>query len=57
MEKKYIIFYYDVDEEGIPIPSCDVLQDVTNSLVEIFKDKNIDCLIVYIILMKKQEKK
>ena len=46
MEKKYIIFYYDVDEEGFPIPSCDVLQEVTNSLVEIFKDKNIDCLLL-----------
>ena len=46
MEKKYIIFYYDVDEEGFPIPFCDVLQDVTNSLVEIFKDKNIDCIIL-----------
>lgn len=46
MEKKYMIFYYDVDEEGIPIPSCDMLQDVTNSLAEIFKNKNIDCIIL-----------
>ena len=46
MEKKYMIFYYDVDEEGIPIPSYDVLQDVTNSLAENFKDKNIDCIIL-----------
>ena len=46
MEKKYMIFYYDVDEEGIPILSFDMLQNVTNSLVEIFKDKNIDCIIL-----------
>ena len=46
MEKKYIIFYYDVDEEGFPIPSCDVLQDATNLLVEVFKDKNIDCIML-----------
>lgn len=46
MEKKYIIFYYDVDEEGIPIPSSDMLQDVTDSLVKNFKDKNIDCIIL-----------
>ena len=37
MEKKYMIFYYDVDEEGFPIPSYDTLQDVTDSLVKIFK--------------------
>ena len=46
MEKKYMIFYYDVDEEGFPIPSYDTLQDVTDSLVKIFKDKNIDCIIL-----------
>lgn len=46
MEKKYMIFYYDVDEQGFPIPSYDVLQDVINSLVEVFKDKNIDCIIL-----------
>ena len=46
MEKKYMIFYYDVDEEGFPIPSCSMLQDVANSLVEVFKDKNIDCIIL-----------
>lgn len=46
MEKKYMIFYYDVDEEGIPVLSLDMLQDVTNSLVELFKDKNIDCIIL-----------
>ena len=46
MEKKYMIFYYDVDEEGFPILSYDTLQDVTNSLVKIFKDKNIDCIIL-----------
>lgn len=46
MEKKYMIFYYDVDEEGFPILSYDTLQDVTDSLVKIFKDKNIDCIIL-----------
>lgn len=46
MEKKYMIFYYDVDEEGNSILSLDMLQDVTNSLVELFKDKNIDCIIL-----------
>ena len=46
MEKKYMIFYYDVDEEGFPIPSYDMLQDVVNSLTETFKDKNIDCIIL-----------
>ena len=46
MDKKYIIFYYDVDEKGFPIPSCTMLQDVTNELVKIFKDKNIDCIIL-----------
>ena len=46
MEKKYIIFYYDVDEEGFPIPSCDMLQEVANELVKAFEDKNIDCIIL-----------
>ena len=46
MEKKYIIFYYDVDEEGFPIPSCSMLQDVANELTKVFKDKNIDCIIL-----------
>ena len=46
MEKKYMIFYYDVDEQGFPIPSCNTLQDVANSLAETFKDKNIDCIIL-----------
>lgn len=46
MEKKYMIFYYDVDEEGNSVLSLDMLQDVTNSLVELFKDKNIDCIIL-----------
>ena len=46
MEKKYIIFYYDVDEEGFPIPSSDMLQNVTNELIKAFEDKNIDCIIL-----------
>lgn len=45
-EKKYMIFYYDVDEQGFPIPSNVMLQDVANSLVKVFKDKNIDCIIL-----------
>ena len=46
MEKKYMIFYYDVDEEGFPIPSSDMLQNVTNELIKAFEDKNIDCIIL-----------
>ena len=46
MGEKYIIFYYDVDEEGFPILSCDMLQDVANELIKVFKDKNIDCIIL-----------
>lgn len=46
MEKKYMIFYYDVDEEGFPIPSSDMLQKVANELIKAFEDKNIDCIIL-----------
>ena len=46
MEKKYMIFYYDVDEEGFPIPSSDMLQNVANELIKAFEDKNIDCIIL-----------
>lgn len=46
MEKKYIIFYYDVDEEGFPTLSSQMLQDVANELVKAFKDRNIDCIIL-----------
>ena len=41
-----MIFYYDVDEQGFPIPSCSMLQDVANELIKVFKDKNIDCIIL-----------
>ena len=46
MEKKYMIFYYDVDEEGFPIPSSDMLQNVANELIKAFEDRNIDCIIL-----------
>lgn len=46
MEKKYMIFYYDVDEEGFPIPSSDMLQSVANELIKAFEDRNIDCIIL-----------
>lgn len=46
MEKKYMIFYYDTDEEGVPIPNPCILQDVCNVLKSFFEDKNIDCLLL-----------
>ena len=46
MEKKYIIFYYDTDEEGFPISNSSTLQDVCDVLKSFFKDKNIDCLLL-----------
>ena len=46
MEKKYIIFYYDTDEEGFPILDSSTLQDICNALQSFFKDKNIDCLLL-----------
>lgn len=46
MEKKYMIFYYDVDEQGFPIPSSSILRDVANELTKVFKNKNIDCIIL-----------
>lgn len=46
MEKKYMIFYYDTDEDGVPIPNFQILQDVCNVLKSFFEDKNIDCLLL-----------
>jgi len=46
MEKKYVIFYYDTDEEGFPILDSSTLRDVCDVLEPFFKDKNIDCLLL-----------
>ena len=46
MEKKYMIFYYDTDKDGVPLPNPQILQDVCNVLKSFFKDKNIDCIIL-----------
>ena len=46
MTDKYMIFYYDVDEEGFPISDSSTLQDIYIALKSFFKDKNIDCLLL-----------
>ena len=46
MEKKYVIFYYDTDEEGFPILDSSTLRDACDVLESFFKDKNIDCLLL-----------
>lgn len=46
MERKYMIFYYDTDKEGVPLPNPQILQDVCDVLKSFFEDKNIDCLLL-----------
>lgn len=46
MEKKYMIFYYDVDEEGIPCCDAENLQSVFKILNDFFIEQNIQILMI-----------
>ena len=46
MEKKYMIFYYDVDEEGIPCCEPENLQSVFKILSDFFIKQNIQILMI-----------
>lgn len=46
MEKKYMIFYYDVDEKGTPCCDALSLQSVHKMLNDFFIEQNIQVLMV-----------
>ena len=46
MEKKYMIFYYDVNEEGIPCCEPENLQSVFKILSDFFIEQNIQVLMM-----------
>ena len=45
-EKKYMIFYYDVDEDGIPVCPAEELESIFKMLNNYFNKQNIEVLLI-----------